>query len=130
VNFLNGTKLDNRVIRTDLDPGFREGRQYGRGKFGGQVRDEYRTNYDPDRGGYSRRATNTLKSDTFSTSGRGTKRSFEEREFETERRHRDIREQSSKRIHSDDYSQESDQKNYDNPEKNPRFRDEHSDEET
>jgi nuclear cap-binding protein subunit 2 len=37
VNFLNGTKLDNRVIRTDLDPGFREGRQYGRGKSGGQV---------------------------------------------------------------------------------------------
>lgn len=37
VNFLNRTKLDNRVIRTDLDPGFREGRQYGRGKSGGQV---------------------------------------------------------------------------------------------
>lgn len=28
------------------------GRQYGRGVSGGQVRDEFRTDYDPDRGGY------------------------------------------------------------------------------
>ena len=32
-----------------------EGRQYGRGKTGGQVRDEYRTDYDPGRGGYGKR---------------------------------------------------------------------------
>nr|AUW30722.1 putative nuclear cap binding protein subunit 2 [Cladonia uncialis subsp. uncialis] len=37
-----------------LDPGFQEGRQYGRGKSGGQVRDEYRDEYDPGRGGYGR----------------------------------------------------------------------------
>ncbi len=30
-------KLDERFIRIDLDPGFREGRQYGRGRRGGQV---------------------------------------------------------------------------------------------
>jgi len=29
--------LDERIIRTDLDPGYRDGRQYGRGKSGGQV---------------------------------------------------------------------------------------------
>ena len=34
---INGTKLDDRVIRTDWDAGFVEGRQYGRGKSGGQV---------------------------------------------------------------------------------------------
>ena len=34
---------------------FSEGRQYGRGKTGGQVRDEYRTDYDPGRGGYGKR---------------------------------------------------------------------------
>ena len=34
---------------------FLEGRQYGRGKTGGQVRDEYRTDYDPGRGGYGKR---------------------------------------------------------------------------
>jgi nuclear cap-binding protein subunit 2 len=28
--YLSGTKLDERVIRADLDPGFEEGRQYGR----------------------------------------------------------------------------------------------------
>ena len=37
-NFVNGTKLDSRIIRTDWDMGFIEGRQYGRGKTGGQVR--------------------------------------------------------------------------------------------
>jgi nuclear cap-binding protein subunit 2 len=37
MRFINGTKLDERVVRTDLDPGFKEGRQYGRGRTGGQV---------------------------------------------------------------------------------------------
>ena len=35
--FINGTKLDSRIIRTDWDIGFVEGRQFGRGKSGGQV---------------------------------------------------------------------------------------------
>ncbi|NWW29164.1 NCBP2 protein, partial [Falcunculus frontatus] len=33
---INGTRLDDRIIRTDWDAGFVEGRQYGRGKHGGQ----------------------------------------------------------------------------------------------
>ncbi|KAJ6419025.1 hypothetical protein OIU84_029182 [Salix udensis] len=33
---------------------FQEGRQWGRGRSGGQVRDEYRTDYDPGRGGYGK----------------------------------------------------------------------------
>lgn len=37
MRFLNGTRLDDRIIRTDWDAGFKEGRQYGRGKSGGQV---------------------------------------------------------------------------------------------
>ena len=36
--FINGTRLDDRIIRTDWDAGFIEGRQYGRGKTGGQVK--------------------------------------------------------------------------------------------
>jgi len=54
MKYIGGTKLDERVIRTDLDEGFVEGRQYGRGKSGGQVRDEYREEFDPGRGGYGR----------------------------------------------------------------------------
>ena len=69
LKYIGGTKLDERIIRTDLDPGFQEGRQYGyylsrsswdlltlisRGKSGGQVRDEYRDEYDPGRGGYGK----------------------------------------------------------------------------
>lgn len=54
MKYIGGTKLDERIIRTDLDPGFEEGRQYGRGKSGGQVRDEYREDFDEGRGGLGR----------------------------------------------------------------------------
>jgi len=54
LKYVGGTKLDERIIRTDLDEGFLDGRQYGRGKSGGQVRDEYRDEFDPGRGGYGR----------------------------------------------------------------------------
>ena len=54
VKYLNGTKLDDREIRIDFDWGFQDGRQFGRGKSGGQVRDEYRTYYDAGRGGYGK----------------------------------------------------------------------------
>ncbi|KYQ93753.1 RNA-binding region RNP-1 domain-containing protein [Tieghemostelium lacteum] len=54
IKYINGTKLDERLIRCDWDYGFREGRQYGRGASGGQVRDEYRTDYDAGRGGYGK----------------------------------------------------------------------------
>ncbi len=37
MRYINGTRLDDRLIRTDWDAGFVEGRQYGRGKSGGQV---------------------------------------------------------------------------------------------
>lgn len=54
MKYIGQTKLDERLIRTDLDEGFEEGRQYGRGKSGGQVRDEYREEWDPGRGGFGR----------------------------------------------------------------------------
>lgn len=37
MRYINGTRLDDRIIRSDWDAGFIEGRQYGRGKTGGQV---------------------------------------------------------------------------------------------
>ena len=36
--YINGMSLDERLIRVDFDWGFRDGRQFGRGKSGGQVR--------------------------------------------------------------------------------------------
>ncbi|XP_072959592.1 nuclear cap-binding protein subunit 2 [Typha angustifolia] len=54
VKYISGTILDDRPIRADFDWGFEEGRQWGRGRSGGQVRDEYRTDYDPGRGGYGK----------------------------------------------------------------------------
>uniref|UniRef100_A0A1I7WAP0 Nuclear cap-binding protein subunit 2 n=1 Tax=Heterorhabditis bacteriophora TaxID=37862 RepID=A0A1I7WAP0_HETBA len=66
---INGTRLDDRIVRTDWDAGFIEGRQFGRGKHGGQVsmikyylfilkvRDEYRKDFDPGRGGWNKMMT-------------------------------------------------------------------------
>ena len=38
VKYINGATLDERPIRVDFDWGFLEGRQFGRGRGGGQVR--------------------------------------------------------------------------------------------
>lgn len=54
MRYVNGTRLDDRIVRVDWDAGFIEGRQYGRGKSGGQVRDEYRQDFDGGRGGYGK----------------------------------------------------------------------------
>jgi len=61
MRYINGTRLDDRIVRTDYDAGFIEGRQYGRGKTGGQVRDEYRTDFDSGRGGYGKIVQNKLQ---------------------------------------------------------------------
>ena len=37
VKYIGGMKLDDKQIRVDIDWGFEEGRQYGRGRHGGQV---------------------------------------------------------------------------------------------
>merc|ERR1712168_1696886 len=67
MRYINGTRLDDRIIRTDYDAGFIEGRQYGRGKSGGQVRDEYRTDFDPGRGGFGKRFNDPT---AYASSGR------------------------------------------------------------
>lgn len=52
MKYINSSKLDERIVRSDLDHGYREGRQFGRGRSGGQVRDEYRLEFDAGRGGW------------------------------------------------------------------------------
>ncbi|KAI7830670.1 hypothetical protein BC939DRAFT_392524, partial [Gamsiella multidivaricata] len=52
MKYINSSKLDERIVRSDLDHGYREGRQFGRGRSGGQVRDEYRMEFDAGRGGW------------------------------------------------------------------------------
>lgn len=42
ISYLKGTHLDGRDIQVDIDAGFEEGRQFGRGSTGGQVSDERR----------------------------------------------------------------------------------------
>ena len=53
VKYLSDTKLDDKNISIDLDPGFEDGRQFGRGKNGGQVSDELKFEHDAARGGFA-----------------------------------------------------------------------------
>ena len=50
LKYISGTVCDGRIIRCDLDTGFKPGRQFGRGASGGQVRDERRRDHDIGRG--------------------------------------------------------------------------------
>lgn len=52
---LSGMYIDNRPIRVDMDSGDNiesEHRKFGRGRSGAQWRDEFRENYDGERGGH------------------------------------------------------------------------------
>jgi nuclear cap-binding protein subunit 2 len=49
IDCLNLKELDKRKIRVDWDYGFKEGRQFGRGQSGGQVRDDMAKTEDEDR---------------------------------------------------------------------------------
>lgn len=40
ITCLDGTSLDDRIIKVGIDPGFKQGRQFGRGLSGGQVRSQ------------------------------------------------------------------------------------------
>ncbi|XP_032988431.1 LOW QUALITY PROTEIN: nuclear cap-binding protein subunit 2-like [Rhinolophus ferrumequinum] len=63
--FLNGTFLDDRIICTDWDLSFREGRQYDRGQpGGGRVREESGENFDAGRGGSGQQAQACHKTGT------------------------------------------------------------------
>lgn len=52
ISYLNRTHLDGRDICVDIDAGFEEGRQYGRGSQGGQIGDERRREQRDQGGGY------------------------------------------------------------------------------
>lgn len=63
IAFLSGAKLDGKVIRVELDAGFKPGRQYGRGASGGQVRDDRRrqsSGEDPKRRSFGSNADGRL----------------------------------------------------------------------
>lgn len=51
-------ELDDQIIHTDWNAGFKKGWQYSHEWSLGQVQDEYLQNYDAGRGGYRKLATN------------------------------------------------------------------------
>merc|ERR1719198_1556368 len=70
VQNISGCKLDDRILRVDWDGGFVEGRQYGRGRSGGQVREEYRADYDAGRGGWGKAAEGVPQQQPIAQFGR------------------------------------------------------------
>ncbi|KAF8508030.1 hypothetical protein BU17DRAFT_100059 [Hysterangium stoloniferum] len=56
MRYISGTKLNERII----DLGYKEDRKYGRGKSGGQARDEHRQDYDAGRGGDATNGPNAV----------------------------------------------------------------------
>ncbi|XP_077228765.1 nuclear cap-binding protein subunit 2-like [Tasmannia lanceolata] len=145
VKFTSGTILDDRSIRVDFDWGFQDGRQWGRGRSGGQVRDEYRTDYDPGRGGYGKLVQRELEVQrqlvdygtgslgSFPTAvpsyygrqggGHGQSGSFRHGRDYPRKRHRDDERSApelSRRTSDHESRRTSDHES--RPEKNPRFR--------
>lgn len=66
MKFLKGTYLDGQSLEIDLDPGFREGRQFGRGVYGGQASQE-----QMEVSGYGRRERGTFRGGFRGGRGRG-----------------------------------------------------------
>ncbi|KAG6604891.1 nuclear cap-binding protein subunit 2-like [Cucurbita pepo subsp. pepo] len=143
VKFISGTILDDRPIRVDFDWGFQDGRQWGRGRSGGQVRDEYRTDYDPGRGGYGKLVQKELEAQRqlvdYGTDSLGSMPPVMSqhgnhggshghgyrhgRDYHHRKRHRDDdrhAHESSKR--TSDFESRRNSNHESRPEKNPRFR--------
>ena len=68
LKFIHQTKCDDRIIKCELDGGFHEGRQYGRGAMGGQIRDEKRTTIDTGRGSIVKPGMTSSSQSTMSSS--------------------------------------------------------------
>ncbi|KAF3781274.1 Nuclear cap-binding protein subunit 2 [Nymphaea thermarum] len=123
VKYVSGTILDDRPIRVDFDWGFQEGRQWGRGRSGGQVRDEYRTDYDPDilsrEGGYGKLVQRELEAQRqlvdYGVGSLGAFQPVLSAPYYGRKRHRE-----DDRPASEMSRRNSDQEP--RPEKNPRFR--------
>lgn len=54
VDYISQTRLDEKIIRVDLDPGYKEGRERGRGRDGNQKRDDFRKYNQSHDGGHRR----------------------------------------------------------------------------
>ena len=52
---LHALAVDERTVGIDMDQRFKPGREWGRGKSGGQIRDEVRQGWDAGRGGWGAR---------------------------------------------------------------------------
>ncbi|KAE8798953.1 hypothetical protein D1007_25672 [Hordeum vulgare] len=132
VKYISGTMLDDRPIRVDFDWGFEEGRQWGRGRSGGQVRDEYRTDYDPGRGGYGKMVQKELEAQRelvdygvgFQTNAppqfdrADRKRGYGDRNDRGDYQRRRSAPDMARRATDSDSKRDANQE----PEKNPRFR--------
>eukprot|EP00746_Dinoflagellata_sp_MGD_P167424 gnl/MRDRNA2_/MRDRNA2_98023_c0_seq1.p1 gnl/MRDRNA2_/MRDRNA2_98023_c0~~gnl/MRDRNA2_/MRDRNA2_98023_c0_seq1.p1 ORF type:complete len:201 (+),score=39.14 gnl/MRDRNA2_/MRDRNA2_98023_c0_seq1:104-706(+) len=101
VNLLNGTVFDDRSVRVDWDAGVQEGRQFGRGESGDQWRDDFRSDYDPARGGQGRGLLKRIEGEEDTQVYTG-KRKHDHGNFKNKDHNRDQDERGSKRRRYDD----------------------------
>lgn len=87
IDLLNKTLLDGNVIRVDFDIGFSEGRQYGRGYLGGQVRDEVKRKPDfKPESGFGGNKRNDMKKHRSRRNNSREGRRWEERKYRDSKR--------------------------------------------
>jgi len=150
LKYINGTRLDDRNVKIDWDPGFEEKRQFGRGRSGGQVVDEYRTDYDPARGGFGKKKQLELAferkrmyysgynpdtdvpvgGDFSAVPPKYPSSSKRQRHFEGNSLNKTLvnNNNNNNNVTNSDSSQKYQKTEEGKQEKNPRFREEHSDE--
>ena len=103
---LHTLQVDERTVGIDMDQRFKAGREWGRGKSGGQIRDEVRQGWDKGRGGWGARERRQQQmremkeqqKSTFKTmggDGREEQREAEEAEATGEQQQRVKRENGS-----------------------------------
>ena len=89
---LHTLAVDERTVGIDMDQRFKPGREWGRGKSGGQIRDEVRQGWDKGRGGWGARERRQQQmremkeqqKSTFKRMGEGQEQHEEQREAEDE----------------------------------------------
>ena len=148
LKFISGTMCDDRIIRCELDGGFKQGRQFGRGASGGQIRDERRTDIDFGRGGVAQQSFLGKRNVSVRESDRNDRKgnSYRDRKIETDdfgRDRRDVPDLSSQLSaprslprqsidnrddHAIEMNHEGDSEE-ERPRKNPRFREENEENE-
>lgn len=92
---MHGLQVDERTVGVDLDQRFKAGREWGRGKSGGQIRDEVRQGWDKGRGGWGARERRQQQMREMKEQQKSTFKRMGEGEEQQEQREADAEEEEA-----------------------------------